>query len=203
MVGHRTSATHVPLLCSGLISHSAYLIKMLARKGGPSVQEFRLRGTVLKKTQILRTRCGRANASSRVDNHVKLDIKHRFLETTSEHVPSEADHLLCPSEGMDHIVDLWAQTRVTEYGEFVDPRVVDLTGVTEPEYRVLRMIGIRDDGSHHTNLKSQERCHHQFTDVRGFDAKPVRLARETTHVCAGFWARSIVERSPLGCVFQL
>jgi len=80
---------------------------------------------VLKKTPISRTRCGRANASSRVDKHVKLDIKQGFLEAASEHVPSEADRLLRPGEGVDYIIDLWAQTRFTKHGEFVDPRLVD------------------------------------------------------------------------------
>jgi hypothetical protein len=37
MAGQRTSATHVPLFCSGRRSHSAYLIKTTARSGGPSI----------------------------------------------------------------------------------------------------------------------------------------------------------------------
>ena len=38
MACHRTSATHVPLFCSGLVSHSAYFMRTPAREGGPSVQ---------------------------------------------------------------------------------------------------------------------------------------------------------------------
>jgi hypothetical protein len=41
MAGQRTSATHVPLFCSGLRSHSAYLIRTNARSGGPSIETFR------------------------------------------------------------------------------------------------------------------------------------------------------------------
>jgi hypothetical protein len=35
---HRTSATQVPLFCSGLVSHSAYFMRTAAREGGPSVR---------------------------------------------------------------------------------------------------------------------------------------------------------------------
>jgi hypothetical protein len=38
MAGHRMSATQVPLFCSGLRSQSAYLMRTLAREGGPSIQ---------------------------------------------------------------------------------------------------------------------------------------------------------------------
>jgi len=153
---------------------------MLARKGGPSIQAFRQEGIVFKKTHISRTCCGRANASSRVNKHVKFDIKHRFFEATGEHVPSEADHLLRPSEGVDYIIDLWAQTRVAQYGEFVDPRVVDLTGVTNPVYRILGVVRIRDDGGNHTNLKGQKKYVTIGLPMTSFDAKSVRLAKQLT-----------------------
>ena len=39
IAGHRASAAHVPLFCSGSISHSAYLIRIIARNGGPSLKK--------------------------------------------------------------------------------------------------------------------------------------------------------------------
>jgi hypothetical protein len=49
MTGHRASATQVPLSCSGLINHSAYLRRTSAREGGVST----LRSEHDPKTKIL------------------------------------------------------------------------------------------------------------------------------------------------------
>jgi hypothetical protein len=56
---------------------------------------------------------------------------------------------------VDNIVQLGAQTLVTEYGEFVEPRVVDEAGTAQQVDRVIEVIRImiRDEGSNHSNLQ--------------------------------------------------
>ena len=75
-----------------------------------------------------------ANASLGIEEFVKLKIKHGLLDATSEHVPSKTDHLLCPGEGVDGIIELWAQTLISENSELAEPQVVDKAGVTQPIY---------------------------------------------------------------------
>jgi len=75
-----------------------------------------------------------ANASLGIEEFVKLKIKHGLLDATSKHVPSKTDHLLCPGEGVDGIIELWAQTLISENSELAEPQVVDKAGVTQPIY---------------------------------------------------------------------
>jgi hypothetical protein len=116
----------------------------------PSAQKKRKRAS--KKLKISRTRGGGADASFGIKKFVKLDIEHGLPDATCEHVPGEADHLLGPGEGVDDVVELRAQTLVSEHGELVEPRVVDEAGIAQPVDRELGVIRIRDDGSNHANL---------------------------------------------------
>jgi len=75
-----------------------------------------------------------ANASLGIEGFVKLEIEHGLLDATGKHIPSETDHLLCPGEDVDGIVELRAQTLVSENVELAEPRVVDEAGVTQPIY---------------------------------------------------------------------
>lgn len=169
MTGHKTSATQVPFFCSGFISHSAYLSRTETRKGGPSVHWLRQSGSTLKrKRKCSRTRGGGADASLGIEKFVELDIEHGLTDATCEHVPGEADHLLGPGEGVDDVIELWAQTLVSEHGELVEPWVVDEAGIAQPVDRELGVLRIRDDCSNHADLKGSKRNqrHNQFTDER-------------------------------------
>jgi len=106
---------------------------MSTRKGGPSVPALRQAET-RSRAQISRTRGRGADASLGIEKFVELDIEHGLLDATGEHIPSEAGHLLRPGEGVDDVVELRAQTLVSENGELVEPRVVDEAGVTQPIY---------------------------------------------------------------------
>ena len=143
MTGHRTSATHVPLFCSGLINHSAYLRRTSARKGGPSA----LRSEPSPKTaKSLRTRGGRTDASLGVDKHLDLEVEHGLLETACKYVSGEAGHLLRPRQCVDDVVQLRAQARVVEHGELVEPGVVDKASVAQPVDGEFGVIGVGYNG---------------------------------------------------------
>ena len=143
MTGHRTSATQVPLFCSGLINHSAYLRRTSTRKGGPSA--LRLEPDS-KTTKCLRTRGGGTDANLFVENHVDLEVEHGLLDTTCEYISSKADHLLRPRERVDDVVHLRAQARIVEHGELVEPRVVDETSVAQPVDGEFGVFGIGYNG---------------------------------------------------------
>jgi hypothetical protein len=116
------------------------------------------------RAQISRTHSRGANASLGIEGFVKLEIEHGLLDATGKHVPSETDHLLRPGEDVDGIVELRAQTLVSENVELAEPRVVDEAGVTQPIYWELWMVRIRDDSSNHANLKGPEERRGQFSD---------------------------------------
>ncbi len=82
-----------------------------------------------------------------------MDTKYCLRDSTCEDVPSQADYLLCSGENVDNVVHLGAQTLVPEYGELVEPGMVDETSIAQPVDRVLRVIRIRDDRYNHANLQ--------------------------------------------------
>jgi hypothetical protein len=73
------------------------------------------------RAQISHTHSRGANASLRIKVFVKLEIEHGLLDATGKHVPSKTDHLLCPGEGMDGVVELRVQTLVSKNGELAEP----------------------------------------------------------------------------------
>jgi hypothetical protein len=133
------------------------LRRLETRKGGPSVPSLRQKRKRAQKTQISRT-CGRGtDASFGIEEFVELDVEHGLLDTTCEHVPGEADYLLGPSKDVDDVVELRAQTLVSEHGELVEPWVVDKASITQPINRKLGMVRIRNDSNNHANLKESKR----------------------------------------------
>lgn len=106
-----------------------------------------------EQTESRRT-CGRgADAGFLIEDYLKLDTKYCLRDAAGENVPSQADNLLCSGESVDNVVHLRAQTRVPEYGELIEPGMVDEAGVAQPVDRELGMIRIRDDGSNYADLQ--------------------------------------------------
>ena len=96
---------------------------------------------------------------------------------------------------MDNVVHLGAQTVVPEYGELVEPWVVDEAGIAQPVDRELGVIRIRDNGSNNANL--------QYTGVGGQPRETASRQREgSTHISAGLWASSIMKKGLLRGGFQ-
>jgi hypothetical protein len=123
-----------------------------------------------QKLKIPRTRGGGADAGLLIENPLKLDTKYRLVDATGEYVPCQADYLLRSGESVDNIVQLGAQTLVPEYGELVEPRVVDEAGIAQPVDRELGVVRIGDDGSNHANLQYGV----SLGSRNGFEAKAKR-----------------------------
>lgn len=104
MAGQSTSATQVPLFCSGSRSHSAYLISTAARKGGPSVKT-RLKKASTDGGRRFRTSCWRSRTIDGIGYFAKVDVEDGLFKPTSEDIPSETDNMLSSDEGVDRVVE--------------------------------------------------------------------------------------------------
>jgi hypothetical protein len=82
-----------------------------------------------------------------------MDIEHGLLNATSVNISSEADHLLGPDERVCQVIRHGAKTCVAEYGEFIQPGVIDEASIAQPVDRKFGMVGIRDDGRDDTDLR--------------------------------------------------
>jgi hypothetical protein len=83
----------------------------------------------------------------------EMDIEHGLLNATSVNISGEADHLLGPDERMCQIIRHGAKACVAEYGEFIQPGVIDEASIAQPIDRILGMVGIRDDCRNDTDLR--------------------------------------------------
>ena len=135
---------------------------------------------------------------------MELEVEHGFSNATCKYVSGKADHLLRPCKRVDNVLHLWAHARVVEYGEFIEPRVVDEASVAQPvdgEFGVLR---IWYDSQNYANLEATKR---QYESARknGQRAPPCRdsMGDSGTHICASTWAGGIITESLLGWGLQL
>jgi hypothetical protein len=71
-------------------------------------------------------------------------VKHDLLDATGEYVSGEADCLLSPDERVCQVICHWTKTFVAKDGEFVHPRVIDVTRVAQPVDKGLGMFAIWD-----------------------------------------------------------
>jgi len=104
MAGQSTSATQVPLFCSGPRSHSAYLISTAARKGGPSVKT-RLKKSSTYGASRFRTSPWRSRTIDGIGYFAKVDVEDGLFKPTSENVPSKTDDMLSSDEGVHRVVE--------------------------------------------------------------------------------------------------
>jgi hypothetical protein len=102
IAGQRASATQVPLFCSGSMSHSAYLIRIIARKGGPS----KLSKQTDSWIKMQRTSCRRPRAEAGVRDLANVNVKDGLFKPAREDVSSETDNVLRPDEGAHCVVHL-------------------------------------------------------------------------------------------------
>jgi hypothetical protein len=114
------------------------------------------------------TRGRGTDASLRIEKLVELDIEYGLPNATGVYIPGEADHLHGSRESVDHIVYLGPQTRVIEYGELIDPRVVDEAGIAKPVNRELRMVGIWDDGCNNADLEVERQVRINVNTTKAF-----------------------------------
>ena len=74
----------------------------------------------------------RADSGVYVLNGFEMDIVHGLLNATSVNISGEADHLLSSDEGVCQVIRHGAKTCVAEYGEFIQPGVINEASITQP-----------------------------------------------------------------------
>jgi hypothetical protein len=158
-------------------------------------------GKKIRQAQKSHTRGGGANASLRVEKFVELDIEHGLPNTTGVYIPGEADHLQGSRESVDYIVHLGPQAIVIEYGELVEPGVVDEAGIAKPVNGELGVVWIWNDGCDDADLGVELQVRMGVNTTKGF--KTTGRAGVLTHISAGFRASGVMEKSLLCGRFQL
>jgi hypothetical protein len=101
------------------------------------------------------TSSGRTNPGGLILNHIEVDVENRLLDTATEHVSGEADHLLGPNESVCHVIRYGAKAFVTEHSKLVQPGMIDEACIAQPVDRELWVVGVWDDCCNDAGLEKE------------------------------------------------